>query len=99
MGPPHSASRRRGDDDDGWRRAGSRHLGMNAASAACGFAGVSPWASVKSDKTSRRRTPMKALLSKAVGGPETLVLEDLPSPSAKPGFAVVDVKACGVNYP
>jgi NADPH:quinone reductase len=42
---------------------------------------------------------MKALLSKAVGGPETLVLEDLPSPTPKPGFAVVDVKACGVNYP
>src|SRR5579871_1996785 len=42
---------------------------------------------------------MKALLSKAVGGPETLVLEDLPSPTPKAGFAVVDVKACGVNYP
>jgi NADPH2:quinone reductase len=42
---------------------------------------------------------MKALLSKVVGGPETLVLEDLPSPEAKPGFAVVDVKACGVNFP
>ena len=42
---------------------------------------------------------MKALLSKAVGGPETLVLEDVPSPEPKPGFAVVEVKACGVNYP
>ena len=42
---------------------------------------------------------MKALLSKEVGGPETLVLEDLPSPKAKPGFAVVSVKAIGVNYP
>ncbi len=42
---------------------------------------------------------MKAMLSKSVGGPETLVLEDLPSPEAKPGFAVVSVKACGVNYP
>ncbi|HLI67253.1 MAG TPA: NADPH:quinone oxidoreductase family protein [Caulobacteraceae bacterium] len=42
---------------------------------------------------------MKALLSKAVGGPETLVLEDLPSPTPKAGFAVVEVKACGVNYP
>ncbi|HXQ09895.1 MAG TPA: NADPH:quinone oxidoreductase family protein [Caulobacteraceae bacterium] len=42
---------------------------------------------------------MKALLSKAGGGPETLVLEDVPSPEAKPGFAVVEVKACGVNYP
>ena len=42
---------------------------------------------------------MKALLSKAVGGPDTLVLEDVASPVAKPGWAVVSVKACGVNYP
>src|SRR5271165_733369 len=42
---------------------------------------------------------MKALLSKEVGGPETLVLEELPSPKARPGFAVVSVKAVGVNYP
>src|ERR1700752_462066 len=42
---------------------------------------------------------MKALLSKVVGGPGPLVLEDVPSPEAKPGFAVVSVKAVGVNYP
>ena len=42
---------------------------------------------------------MKALLSKAVGGPETLVLEDVPSPEAKPGHAVISVKAIGVNFP
>ena len=42
---------------------------------------------------------MRALLSKAVGGPETLVLEDAPSPVAKAGQAVVSVRACGVNYP
>ena len=42
---------------------------------------------------------MKALLSKAVGGPDTLVLEDVPSPEAKPGHAVVSVKAVGVNFP
>lgn len=42
---------------------------------------------------------MKALLSKAVGGPDTLVLEDIASPEARPGHAVVSVKACGVNYP
>lgn len=42
---------------------------------------------------------MKALLSKAVGGPETLELGELPSPEAKPGHAVIDVKACGVNFP
>ena len=42
---------------------------------------------------------MKALLSKAVGGPETLVLEDAPSPKATAGVAVVSVKAVGVNFP
>ncbi|HEX5261894.1 MAG TPA: alcohol dehydrogenase catalytic domain-containing protein, partial [Phenylobacterium sp.] len=42
---------------------------------------------------------MKALLSKAVGGPETLVLEDIPAPEAKPGQAVIQVKAIGVNFP
>jgi len=42
---------------------------------------------------------MKALLSKEVGGPDTLVLEDVASPEAKPGFAVVAVKAVGVNFP
>lgn len=42
---------------------------------------------------------MKALLSKEVGGPETLVLENVPSPEAKPGHAVVEVKAVGVNFP
>ena len=42
---------------------------------------------------------MKALLSKAVGGPETLVLEDMPSPTARANQAVIQVKACGVNYP
>ena len=42
---------------------------------------------------------MKAVLSTSVGGPETLKFEDLPSPTAKPGVAVVSVKACGVNYP
>ena len=42
---------------------------------------------------------MRAMLSTEVGGPESLVLQDLPSPTAKPGHAVVQVKACGVNYP
>lgn len=42
---------------------------------------------------------MKALLSKVVGGPETLVLEDMPSPVAGPGQVVLSVKACGVNFP
>jgi NADPH2:quinone reductase len=42
---------------------------------------------------------MKAVLSVQVGGPETLVIEDLPSPEPTPGSVVVSIKACGVNYP
>src|ERR1700674_5800295 len=42
---------------------------------------------------------MKALLSKQPGGPETLVLEDIPEPLAGPGEVRVVVRACGVNYP
>jgi len=42
---------------------------------------------------------MKAVLSKEVGGPETLVLEELPDPVAGPCQVLIDVKACGVNYP
>ena len=42
---------------------------------------------------------MKAVLSTAVGGPETLELTDLPSPTAGPGQVVLSVKAVGVNFP
>src|SRR5437868_2224447 len=42
---------------------------------------------------------MKALLSKAAGGPESLELEELPSPEPGPGQVVIDVAACGVNFP
>ena len=42
---------------------------------------------------------MKAILTKAVGGPDTLVLEDVEPATAGPGQAVVAIKACGVNYP
>jgi NADPH:quinone reductase len=42
---------------------------------------------------------MKALLSKAVGGPETLVLDDVADPIAGAGEVLIAVKACSVNYP
>ena len=42
---------------------------------------------------------MKALLSHAAGGPETLVLDDLPDPVAAPGQVLVEVKACSINFP
>ncbi|HEX5959539.1 MAG TPA: NADPH:quinone oxidoreductase family protein [Hyphomicrobiaceae bacterium] len=42
---------------------------------------------------------MKAMLSKRPGGPETLELEELPDPMPADGEVVIDVKACGVNFP
>ncbi len=42
---------------------------------------------------------MRALLSAAPGGPETLAMGDLPDPVAAPGQIVVAVKACSINYP
>jgi NADPH:quinone reductase-like Zn-dependent oxidoreductase len=42
---------------------------------------------------------MKALLSTAPGGPETLTLSDLPDPEPGPGQLLVAVRACSINYP
>src|ERR1700704_399667 len=42
---------------------------------------------------------MKAVLCKQYGPPETLVVEELPSPRAGPGEAVVSVRAASVNFP
>jgi len=42
---------------------------------------------------------MKAVLSKAPGLPDTLVLEEVPSPTAKPGEVVISIKSVGVNFP
>ncbi|MFL6729092.1 MAG: NADPH:quinone oxidoreductase family protein [Sphingomicrobium sp.] len=42
---------------------------------------------------------MKALLSHAPGGPETLRLDELPDPAAGPGELLVRVRACAINYP
>ncbi|WP_242095534.1 NADPH:quinone oxidoreductase family protein [Sphingomonas sp. CROZ-RG-20F-R02-07] len=42
---------------------------------------------------------MRALLSRAPGGPETLELADAPDPVVAPGQVVVAVRACAINYP
>lgn len=42
---------------------------------------------------------MKTMLCKQYGPPESLVLEDVESPKAGPGQVVVEVEACGVNFP
>jgi NADPH2:quinone reductase len=41
---------------------------------------------------------MRALLSHRAGGPETLVLEDVPEPAVGPGEVRIAAHACGVNF-
>jgi NADPH2:quinone reductase len=42
---------------------------------------------------------VKAILCKEYGGPETLVVEDVPSPIPGPGEAVITVRAASLNFP
>src|SRR5260221_10760060 len=42
---------------------------------------------------------MKAVLCKQFGPPESLVVEELPSPQAGAGEGVVSVKAASLNFP
>ena len=42
---------------------------------------------------------MKALRTHAVGGPDTLTLDEVDVPSPGKGQVLVDVKACAINYP
>lgn len=42
---------------------------------------------------------MKAVLCKAYGPPESLVIDDIPEPACGPGQARVKVEAVGINFP
>ena len=42
---------------------------------------------------------MKAVLCKELGPIENLVVEDIPSLKASKGKVVIQVKACGINFP
>jgi NADPH:quinone reductase len=42
---------------------------------------------------------VKAVLCRSYGPPESLVVEDVPSPTPRRGEAVISVKAAGVNFP
>lgn len=42
---------------------------------------------------------MRALLSRAPGGPESLAIEEVPDPTPGSGDLLVRVRACSINYP
>jgi NADPH2:quinone reductase len=42
---------------------------------------------------------MKALLSETPGGPDSLVLRDVPEPTPGPGQVRIALRYCGINYP
>jgi NADPH2:quinone reductase len=41
---------------------------------------------------------VRAVVLTGTGGPENLVLQDVPEPEAGDGGAIVDVRACGINF-
>jgi NADPH:quinone reductase-like Zn-dependent oxidoreductase len=41
---------------------------------------------------------MRAIVIERFGGPECLVFRDIPEPEPKPGHAVIEVKAFGINH-
>ena len=41
---------------------------------------------------------MRAAVLKGVGGPEQLVVQEVPEPEAAAGHAIVDVRAAGINF-
>jgi NADPH2:quinone reductase len=49
------------------------------------------------DDPPRRRGRVKAIRVHAVGGPEVLRLEELPTPTPGRGEALVKIEAAGVN--
>ena len=42
---------------------------------------------------------VRALLCKAFGPPESLVLEEVEEPELGPGQVRIAIKACGINFP
>jgi len=42
---------------------------------------------------------MRAVLCEAWGGPESLVVKEVPTPALKPGEVLVRIRAAGVNFP
>ncbi len=41
---------------------------------------------------------MRAIQITQTGGPEVMVLRELPTPTPAPGQALVQIEACGVNF-
>jgi NADPH:quinone reductase-like Zn-dependent oxidoreductase len=41
---------------------------------------------------------MRAIVREKFGGPECLVIQDIPEPEPKPGHVVIEVKAFGINH-
>jgi NADPH:quinone reductase len=41
---------------------------------------------------------MRAIVRQQFGGPETLVIKEIPDPVPKPGHVVIEVKAFGINH-
>ncbi len=41
---------------------------------------------------------MRAIVRECFGGPDCLVIKEVPEPEPKPGYVVIQVKAFGINH-
>jgi NADPH:quinone reductase len=48
--------------------------------------------------THREGTKMRAIVRRQYGGPEELLIQELPIPEPKPEHVVIRVKALGLNH-
>src|SRR5262245_20607599 len=48
--------------------------------------------------TNKERFPMRAILRRKFGGPEVMVIREMPDPEPKKGHVVIEVKAFGLNH-
>jgi len=49
-------------------------------------------------ETAERASVMRAIVRQQFGGPEQLVIQEIPVPEAIPGHVVIEVKAFGINH-
>lgn len=89
-----------------WKRMSEedRHTGSNDDGATLTHDAASVAAHGAGAVTARGAAPeaapvMKALVSRTVGGPETLVIEELPDPRPGNGELLASVHAIGVDFP
>jgi NADPH2:quinone reductase len=96
---PHGAVRTPADGAAGNRLPGRIMAAGQIAPGLAARHSIASAAPRRHLRIAKRNIAVKAIMCKAFGPPETLVLEQVASPVAGAGQIVIDVKAASVNFP